>query len=536
MVLPILGGSPSVWSVAMVFFQSALLAGYAYAHFLTSRLSHGAGVIIHLATLACAALMLPIGIAAGYGTPPSGHTALWLIGLFTLSVGLPFFAVSTNGPLLQAWFSRSGHAHADDPYFLYGASNIGSFAALLLYPVVFEPLIGASQQSMLWACGFALMSAMIACCGYLVWRQAPANSQPAQSMAEDAPSGLRILHWTVLSFIPSALLVGVTAHLSTDVASSPFLWVLPLALFLATFVIVFQRKPVLPHRLVMKLQPLAVAALVIPIATGWNLPLPVTATLHLVAFFFCTMLCHGEMVSLRPKSAYLTTFYLVMSAGGALGGLFSGLIAPNLFNSVVEYPMMISAALLLHPTLWRPDTPREKRSLLISLAALAAIGAPLNVYLTYSPTLAMSFMLCLAVCAVLVIKLSSMTKRVALSCFMLLLPGLFSLAGLDGDSVRSFFGVHRVRDMPQANQRILMHGTTIHGVVRLSDMAPESTDLPMPTGYYTFGGPLGQGLDAARAQFAPKALNVGAIGLGAGTIACQSKPNENWTFFEIDPR
>lgn len=284
LVLPTLGGSAAVWSIAMVFFQAALLAGYAYAHLL-DRLPPLASVTLHLATIAGAAFALPVGLPAGWGTPPQSGTALWLIGLFAVGVGLPFFAVSINGPLLQAWFARTGHRHAADPYFLYGASNVGSFAALLAYPVLVEPVLGARMQAFGWSWGFALLAAMVAACGLAMLRAGPTDMTARVARDEPAPTFGQRASWVALAFVPSGLLVAVTAHLSTDIAAVPFLWVLPLALFLATFVLTFRQKPWPKPAVVQVLQPIFVGVLICA-EYAVDLPLPLAAGLLVRPSFF----------------------------------------------------------------------------------------------------------------------------------------------------------------------------------------------------------------------------------------------------------
>ena len=250
MVLPRLGGSPSVWSVAMVFFQATLLAGYAYAHLLTRHLRGRWPVIVHVALLIVATFALPLSIASGWGRPPTEGETFWLLALFAVSIGLPFFALSANGPLLQAWFARTDHPSAKDPYFLYAASNVGSFLALISYPFVVEPLTRLGDQTRMWSVGFFVLIALIAGCGVLLMRSRNALPEVADTAEADAapPTWRDAATWVALAAVPSGLLIAVTAHISTDLAASPFLWVIPLALYLATFVIVFQTRPILPHR------------------------------------------------------------------------------------------------------------------------------------------------------------------------------------------------------------------------------------------------------------------------------------------------
>jgi hypothetical protein len=281
MVLPRFGGAPSVWSVAIVFFQAALLAGYAYAHWLTRYAAGRRSVIVHLGVMIAAAFMLPLSIAQGWGRPPAAGEALWLIGLFSASIGLPFFALAANGPLLQTWFARTDHAAASDPYFLYAAGNVGSFLALVSYPVAVEPFVRLGAQAELWSIGFCLLIALVAFCGALLWRSLDAVPHVAvDGDANAAPTRREAASWVTLAAVPSGLLVAVTAHISTDVAAVPLLWVLPLALYLLTFVLVFARRPIIPHALVVAVQPFCVVALVA--VTIFN---PLESIIGLVACF-----------------------------------------------------------------------------------------------------------------------------------------------------------------------------------------------------------------------------------------------------------
>src|SRR6201995_896170 len=261
MVRPRLGGSPAVWSVAMVFFQSLLLAGYAYAHFLMQVKNRVIPVAVHLVVLLIAIATLPLSIASGWGEPPNSGYAFWLLGLFAVSIGLPFFALAANNPLLQAWFVRTGHPAGPDPYFLYASSNIGSFLALLSYPVLLEPMFSLRTQNLIWTGGYGLLIVLIAACGALLLRS-PASAVVdtlAETTDAPAPAWLQRARWICLAAVPSGLLVAVTAHISTDVAAAPLLWVLPLSLYLLTWVLVFQSRPLLPHSWVLLAHPLAIA-------------------------------------------------------------------------------------------------------------------------------------------------------------------------------------------------------------------------------------------------------------------------------------
>src|SRR5215813_10000773 len=377
MVLPRLGGAPQVWSVAMVFFQAALLAGYGYAHALTRFVPGRRSLFIQLGVMVAACFFLPLSIASGWGRPPAVGEAFWLLGLFAVSIGLPFFALAANSPLLQAWFARSDHPAAKDPYFLYAASNVGSFLALLSYPLIIEPLIPLNDQTWIWTIGFYLLILLIAATGYLLWPaldNTPATTQrtSASATATPAPTWRDALSWVCLAAVPSGLLVAVTAHISTDVAAVPLLWVIPLALYLLTFVIVFATRPIIPHHLAVKAQPAFVAALLIVLVLDLTRSIVLQIAAHVLAFFFAALVCHGELAKRRPAPRHLTAFYMWMSFGGMIGGLSAGLIAPFVFNWVAEYPLLIVLALLCRPgALTLPEQSRER--LVWAVAVTAAI-------------------------------------------------------------------------------------------------------------------------------------------------------------------
>ncbi|HUG61419.1 MAG TPA: fused MFS/spermidine synthase [Methylomirabilota bacterium] len=538
-VLPKLGGSASVWSIAMVFFQAMLLAGYGYAHWLTSRFSLRGAVIAHVATLTVCAMALPIGIPDGWGGPPQSGAAFWLIGLFLVSVGLPFFAVSVNGPLLQAWFSRTGDGGAQkDPYFLYGASNIGSFAALLGYPLVIETQFGAAAQTAGWSMGFHALMALVAGCGLLAIRfaanPAAAPRRLGVADAQAPPSLRRRLHWIGLAFVPSALLVAVTAHISTDIAAAPFLWVAPLALFLLTFVITFQQRPWLAHARMLALQPVALVALLLVIGTGHAVPMPVAVAVHLAAFFVNAMVCHGELVRLRPPRAHLTEFYLWMSFGGVLGGAFSGLLAPAIFSTVLEYPLMILAALACRPGLWQATTVRSDAAIVAAVALVATLPAAIGVepgQIRGFPYVAGVFTLVM----IAFIERKRDLRLLGIAGVAMTAAAAYEPSVAARELLRSFYGVHKIALSTDGEYRILVHGTTIHGAMRVRDAngAPV-TGRPEPLTYYWSGSAMSRAVQAARSRHGTLGA-VGVVGLGSGSLACQAESGEAWRFYEIDP-
>src|SRR5690349_3176320 len=377
MVLPKLGGTPAVWSVAMVFFQAVLLAGYAYAHALTKYLPGKRSIVVHVAVMCVATLFLPLAIASWWGRPPADATAaLWLLGLFAVSIGLPFFALSANGPLLQAWFARTDHPSAGNPYFLYAASNVGSFLALLSYPFVLEPLSTLGEQTRGWAVLFIVLIVLIVWCGWLMLRAARAEQPHVHTAAEAPPTWRDAARWVVLAAVPSALLISVTAHISTDIAAAPFMWVIPLALYLLTFVIVFSNRPILPHGWMVAVEPLFIVALAGLIVLDIRQYVLALLALNVVAFFVITMVCHGELSRSRPAAQHLTAFYMWMSAGGVIGGIFAGLIAPNVFSWVLEYPLLVVLAILCRPGLELPTNWRTQLLWLAAIAVVAVVAFP----------------------------------------------------------------------------------------------------------------------------------------------------------------
>jgi SAM-dependent methyltransferase len=533
MVLPTLGGAPAVWSVAMVFFQAMLLAGYAYAHVLARALTAGRALGVHLAVMALALSFLPIALTQALGAPPADGASLWLIGVFLVSIGLPFFAVAANAPLLQAWFAKTDHPHAKDPYFLYGASNLGSFAALIAYPWIIEPLLGLGAQSRAWTGGFLVLAALVAACG-LVAARAPAKTAAQQAEADaPAPSWREAATWVGLAFVPSALLVAVTAHISSDIAAAPFLWVLPLALFLLTFVVVFQPKPVLPHRLMVMVQPILVALLIGAIYGGLQLHAAALTILNLAAFFVAAMVAHGELARRRPPAIHLTAFYLFMSLGGVLGGIFSALIAPVLFDTVAEYPILIVAALAIGASSSSSTRASVRRDLALGVGAGLAIAALRYPFAFTGLQLALALTAGLTSLLVLAWAWRSAPLRVAgLVAVLFLAEAFLAPTHRAADSVRSFFGVHRVVDMEDGRFRLLFHGTTLHGAMRLRDNAGAPVSAPEPTTYYHPAGPFG---DVIRlTQHERPAARVAAVGLGTGSLAWYARRGDAWTFYEID--
>jgi hypothetical protein len=353
MMLPLLGGAPAVWNTAMMFFQLVLLAGYGYAHLLTHAVPPNRQAWFHGAVLLAAATALPFTI--GDQTPPTDAdaavVALWLVGRLAVVVGLPFFALSASAPLLQSWFTRTGHATAGDPYFLYGASNLGSLVALLAFPLALEPLTTLSLQSRMWMVVFAALVVMVAACAFAAWQasapMAEATAPASEAAAVPAASVWRSRAlWIVLAFAPSSLLLGVTSYITTDVASAPLLWVIPLALYLLSFVVTFARRPWIGMDWSLSGQAASLCFLLLLYMMPTP-PLGLVIPAHYLAFFFIALVCHGVLAARRPEASRLTEFYFCLSLGGALGGVFNALIAPVVFSSTYEYPLALILACVL---------------------------------------------------------------------------------------------------------------------------------------------------------------------------------------------
>jgi hypothetical protein len=536
MVLPRLGGAPSVWSVAMVFFQAILLAGYAYAHLLGRLFSPQRAALVQLLLIAVTATTLPIAIAPGWGAPPAEGTALWLVGLFAASIGLPFFTLSASAPLLQSWFAASGHPQASNPYVLYAASNLGSFAALFAYPVVVEPLLTLKMQTSIWSIGFAVLALLVVAVTLVIGRGTGAAVAVASSPSASTVSLIDRLRWIALSAIPSGLVIAVTAHLTTDVAAAPFLWVIPLALYLLTFVIVFRDPPWISHATVIRLVPFAVAPLAISLV-GDKVFWFTTILLHLAAFTLLTLLCHGELYARRPHPQRLTEFFLCTSFGGVLGGAFAGLLAPQIFSGNYEYPILIALALLALPGMFAGGL---RETLMKALPWLVLASALAVIWFATRLQLAASFALPFKALLILLAACMMFQRQRAVAFAGLAITGLvlttFWRPGLAPvQTARSFFGVHTVVDLADGSARLLYHGDTLHGAERLRNEDGTPVEgLPVPLTYYYPGSPIADGIDAARNAQGGFG-QVAVVGLGTGSLACYRRAGEDWSFFEIDP-
>lgn len=530
LVLPILGGSPSVWSVAMVFFQALLLFGYGYAHVLAKWVPSRIALPVHVAVLAVALLTLPMAIPAGWVKAPAGFEAPWLLALFAFVIGLPFFALSANGPLLQAWFARTDHPSARNPYFLYAASNIGSFAALLAYPVVIEPIFRLRDQTLGWTMGFGVLTALIALSGWQMLRSAT-GTVTADTQQRAVVGWRDRLAWTALALVPSGLLVSVTAHISTDVAAVPLLWVVPLALYLLTFVVAFSPRAKANLTPLFLLQVVGTAMALLSLVLQFDLWISVL--LHLGTFSVSALVCHSALYARRPAAGALTEFYFFMSLGGCLGGVFAGLIAPQVFSTILEYPILLVAALLCRPGLWAARQGWVRTTL--ACAALVALAYILAA--TAMPPAVARVGLVALLGLVLVVSWKQPSQLTPVAVTLALSATILTFTEAPTVAYRSFFGVHRLIESPDGQFLTLMSGTTVHGAIRIRN--PDGTRVtgrPEALTYYTADGPIGSAVAALRAAKGGTLDRVAVVGLGSGSLACDAAPGESWGFFEIDPR
>ncbi|HYF21928.1 MAG TPA: fused MFS/spermidine synthase [Caulobacteraceae bacterium] len=547
MILPKLGGSAAVWNTSMVFFQAALLAGYGYAHALQRVSSLRTQVAIHLGLLALAALFLPLHVSGALGDPRPDAPIAWLLGVLALSVGAPFAALSATAPLLQAWYARvrAGEPDAKNPYVLYAASNLGSFIALLAYPIVLEPLLRLHEQTLAWTIGYGLFAALVVGLAALAWsrREQGADAAPLE---RTAPVAWREkLIWVLLAAAPSSLMLGVTTHLATDVASAPFLWVAPLALYLLTFVVAFSDKPAIPLKLTLPIQAglIAPCVVLLPFSTGnWGM----IFALHLATFFFTALMCHQLLAGRRPPPDRLTEFYLLLSLGGVLGGAFNALLAPVIFDVVREYPLVLLLVLLARP--WgQGRIPTWTWYWVVTALVMALIpqglfalmrawpewireGALAGVFTWAGIERASQWLLAAgAFCAFFLRK----RALLMLGVLAMLTLSAHSVAGRYDwvDDARSFFGVLRVaryQDPTYGEIRMLLHGTTLHGA---QIAAPENRCAPIL--YYASTTPLGQALITVQGR--KPAADIGVVGLGTGSIAAYKRMSDALTYYEIDP-
>ncbi|HWJ15142.1 MAG TPA: hypothetical protein VNS10_15490, partial [Gemmatimonadaceae bacterium] len=439
MALPHLGGSAAVWTSCMLFFQTALLGGYLYAHWVASRLKGRLQVVVHLGAIAAAGLCLPPQIPAGWSPADLSSPVPSFLWLLTRRIGPPFVLLAAGSPLLQHWFTRARVRRDRDPYSLYVASNFGSAVALFAYPFFLERQTSLGQQTLIWSVGYAVLFLGLAVCGALAWNAPVERPVVSEAPAVDWRERAR---WVVLAAVPSSLMLGVTSHITVDLAPMPLLWVLPLALYLTTFVIAFGAPSARYTALVRTAVPFAVIILAVLLFLRSELPGKIGYTPHLVAFFVCALACHLRLAELRPHAGRLTEFYLWLALGGAVGGAFNVVVAPALFNSVLEYPLAIVLVAAVYRAANGSTSYRD-------FAIPVALGAGLAVFFLLD---ADASRLALGVAALIVgviaYGLRAMPFRFAATIGAMLFVGLLlnRAGGTQRLATRSFYGVYQIID------------------------------------------------------------------------------------------
>lgn len=509
----------------MLVYQALLLGGYAYAHWL-GRFAPRRQAMIHLSLFLVAAFMLPIGLVAM--TPSANaNPFLWVPWLFVASIGPLFFMVAAQAPLMQRWFTEAG---GSDPYPLYAASNLGSFAGLIAYPLIVEPLLPLAGQSWLWSGGYILLLVLIGLCAMALPSTA-SSTQAAPIVGKTSWREIGI--WMLYAAIPSGLMLSTSTHLTTDIVAMPLLWVVPLGLYLLSFSIAFSTKRGLSDGIASATPILLLAGGGTAFASSATFPF-IFAALGLVLLFAVSVTMHAKMYDRRPEPARLTIFYLAMSAGGVLGGLFCALVAPTVFNWGYEHPILIVATALIIATkplfeiaekLWKGPNK------LIAMFVVVAVAIGAATYSVGSPTINNKAAMAMVIIAMGLVAIGN--RWIFTACLIALMVNFGGWKAVSNsmttdNQIRSFFGIYTVVTSPGVN-RTLVHGTTVHG---LQNLKPgRETD---PLTYYAPKSGVGLALTNAPTLYGVNA-RVGIVGLGAGTVACYAKPGQDWRFYEIDP-
>jgi hypothetical protein len=532
MALPRLGGAPSVWNSAMLVYQTLLLAGYAYAHALR-RLRPPAQGAVHMTLLLVAGLTLPIGLIVSVPSA-NANPFLWVPWLLVLSIGPLFFVVSAQAPLLQRWFALTD---GGDPYPLYAASNLGSFGGLIAYPLIVEPLLPISQQRWLWSAGYALLILLVAWCALGLPKSArPDRTRESQAAA---PGWRTIVHWIVLAAVPSGLILSTTLHITTDIIAMPLLWVMPLGAYLLSFTVAFSARQHAKETII-RLSPFLLLFACLALFIGQNWLALLFCIISIVNLFTVSVALHSQLFETRPPAQHLTLFYLVMSAGGVLGGVFCALVAPLIFDWTYEHLLLlVAAAWLIRASspfaaadkLWSTEgTRRHVMTFALPLLVVLVLAGKGLSGAQHSQLLERC-----GVVAVLAVAIAAIGNRAlftaAVAALVIAAGGWERLeySATPGKTTRSFFGIYSIRDGAH-HSRILVHGTTAHGVQNLGSPERER----METSYYSRPSGVGLAMQAAPALFGPNA-RISVVGLGAGTLACYAQPGQRWTFYEIDP-
>ena len=547
MVLPILGGAASVWTTCVLFFQLMLLAGYLYAHALGRMKRRQDQMVLHVAIMVVAFVFLPIRFSNAAIDASTGPVS-WLLYHLLISTGLPFAVIASTAPLLQNWLSMTRLSSGRDPYFLYSMSNAGSLLALAAYPVLIESTYGTSAQTEWWRISYGVVLVMIAAVVAALWREpVPLQKSSAGERPEPPATRATKLYWLAAAFVPSALMLAVTNHISLNIGSFPFIWVLPLSVYLTTFIMAFARRRIPTPAISMAttivlLVLFPIAAVGAPVRSG---KLWVLVAFHIGILFAGSLLCHSALADRRPTPKYLTEFYFIIALGGVAGGIFAAILAPAIFATVIEYPLLV-AAIMFFRTSTRTNNRLTKGDLLeLALFALfvafcifiVLYRARIDVARFQLENLSSGNNLAIVVAQSIFLGILWLfRKRIAqfavgfallILSYAFVLPRQFE----DGERVsvtRNFFGVKKVLYEADINMRKLVHGDTMHG--------RESLDTELagqPLSYYHRTGPVGEVMQLLDHRLGQK---VAVVGLGAGSMAAYGGPNRHISFFDVDPQ
>jgi len=488
-------------------------------------------------------LLLPIALPLDWLGRPSGNPTGLLLGVLAVSIGFPFLVLSAGAPLLQKWFAHCRHSAAADPYFLYAASNAGSLVGLLAYPFMLEPRLTLGQQNHLWFFGYLVLLGLAGLCVLYFLRpfsgradeDNPSVASPANRLESDGDELTldRRLRWTLWGFVPSSLLLGVTSYVTTDIGSAPFLWVVPLAAYLLSFIVAFAQSGWTTHRILLRAQAFLLVGIAVSVFLHANEPVEILLPLHLIGFFVTALVCHGRLAQDRPGVRHLTSFYLWLSFGGVLGGVFNALIAPSAFKHVIEYPLAIAAAGVIRPPSRALENSPRKRQfdwllppamITLSLLIAAALKG-----LEILPPGNDRLLIC-GLAGLFLLKVAARPLRFGVGLVLLVLASFWypSPIGKVLYTGRSFFGAYRAATDHAGKRNVLFQGTTIHGAQNV-----EPQTRLMPLAYYHRTGPAGQvfvtnGMRRANGR-------VAVVGLGTGALACYGTTEQSFTFYEIDP-
>jgi SAM-dependent methyltransferase len=566
LLAPWLGSAPAVWTTCLLFFQIVLLAGYVYVHWLTKSLEMKPQLLLHGTIVVLSIIALPLALPEFMTSniPSDGYHAYWVFVTLTLAVGAPAFVLATTAPLVQAWFGATTHRLASNPYPLYIASNAGSMIGLISYPFLLEPNLTLTTQRQLWSIAWIVYSLLLCIVALICWRHLN-EIKPTEVLGDGDPeeatgerSGrfpfLRALVWVALSFVPSSLLLGVTNHMTTDIAAMPMLWTVPLAIYLLSWTVSFSDYGIWLHRSMKWIAPIAILAAAFTWAAELHGQILWVLTVHMVALLSTCWALHRRLYESRPETSHLTSFYIAIAFGGALGGIFNAVVAPILFSGFAEYPLALVASLLLLPGMQKQgDSERVKPTLpliwqqtvLLIMTVLSA--AALSKYVYQSVRWQIWDLESVAT------RLGWTTDQVEkwVEFAIPLTPALlligrprFQAAALGAALVvgvcinlssnillreRSFFGVLTVREFHNDGQKhTLVHGGILHG----EQWFTEPSDRYEARSYYHKDGPLGDVMDIMAQR--KDGFSIAAIGLGTGSIAAYGQPNRPITFFEID--